>query len=348
LARGDSTRSNSRGTAAPASELSKRDRLDEWFASRSFHHSQFSDVTGLARRKRELGVSVSVVLPCREVAATIPAVAAEIEAVNDQARLVDQAIAIDAGSRDGTADAARRAGLEVYDENELMVSFGPTAGKGDAMWRALAVATGDVVVYLDADSANFTRHFVYGLLGPLLTDTRVRFAKATYHRPFRAPGGAIVDEAGRVTELAAKPLLALFHPELSGFGQPLAGELAAARTVLESIPFRTGYGVEVAMLIDVLKCAGLDAMAQVDLGTRVNRSQPLLALAPMAYEVLLAVVARLERDGRMATGHEIASPAGLATYLRAVHEPAGVRLERRRMELVERPPMAQARCGAAR
>jgi glucosyl-3-phosphoglycerate synthase len=279
---------------------------------------------------------VTIVLPCREVAATIGEVAREIEALNERAPLVDQAIAIDAGSDDGTAAAARRSGLEVYDEDELMSSFGPAEGKGDAMWRALSVARGDLIVYADADTSNFSGHFVYGLLGPLLTDAGLQFVKATYHRPFPAPGGEVVDDAGRVTELTAKPLLAVFYPELAAFAQPLAGEVAAPRRLLSSIPFRAGYGVEIAMLIDVLRATGLDAMAQVDLGTRMNRSQPLLALGPMAHEVLLAVVSRLEAEGRAP------DDAVLGSYARAVHAQTGLHLERRTTQIVERPPMAEA------
>jgi glucosyl-3-phosphoglycerate synthase len=302
----------------------------DWFARRSYEHDEFSDLARLAERKLELGLDVSVVLPCREVAQTIGAIANEIHALNEQAPLVDQLIAVDAGSRDGTAGVAARHGLTVYQQDELLSGFGPAAGKGDAMWRALSVATGDVVMFLDADTTNFGRHFVSGMLGPMLSEPAVRFAKATYHRPLIGPRGDVLDDAGRVTELTAKPLLRIFFPELSGFGQPLAGELVADRQLLRSIPFLTGYAVETAMLIDVLRAAGLDAMAQVGLGARHNRSKALRELGTMSYSVARAVV---ERAGASGVGFD-------DSFLRAVCTPAGTRLAEEPLALVERPPIA--------
>ena len=151
---------------------------------------------------------------------------------------MDQLLVVDAGSATGPP-IARGRGAEVYDEAELLPAFGPVVGKGDAMWRSLSVARGDVVMFPDADTANFGRHFIYGLLGPLLREPEVRFVKGAYHRPFTAPDGTVVDDAGRVTELTAKPLFGIFYPELSGFGQPLAGEVAMSRDLLRSIRFCT-------------------------------------------------------------------------------------------------------------
>ena len=301
----------------------------EWFARRSYEHDEFSPAA-LSRRKRELGVTVSVVLPCREVAGTIGSIADEVHALNSEAQLVDQLVAIDAGSTDGTAEVARCHGIEVFQEEELLPRFGPVEGKGDAMWRSLSIATGDLVMFCDADTTNFERHFVSGMLGPLLTDAGVRFAKATYHRPLIGPGGDVLDDAGRVTELTAKPLLRIFFPELSGFGQPLAGELVAERSLLAEIPFLTGYAVETAMLIDVLRTVGLGAMAQVGLGARHNRSRALRELGSMSYAVARAVV---ERALAM-------SPEEADVYARAVCTPAGARLVEEDLVLMERPPIA--------
>ena len=301
----------------------------DWFARRSYEHDLFADVARLAARKRELGAAVSVVLPCREVAGTIGAIADEIHALNEQALLVDELIAVDAGSRDGTAEVAERHGATVYQENELLPEMGPAAGKGDAMWRSLSVTRGDVVVFLDADTTNFERHFVSGMLGPLLTEPQVRFAKATYHRPLIGPTADVLDDAGRVTELTAKPLLRIFFPALSGFGQPLAGEIAADRRLLSELRFLTGYAVETAMLIDVMRAVGLDAMAQVGLGARHNRSKTLRELGAMSYSVARAVV---ERAGAVDGLEE--------SYLRAVCTPGGTRLDEEPLALVERPPIA--------
>jgi glucosyl-3-phosphoglycerate synthase len=301
----------------------------EWFARRSYEQDGFADLAALARRKRELGVSLSVVLPCREVAGTIGAIADEIHALNEEAPLVDRLLAVDAGSADGTADVARRHGVEAFHEDELMSSFGPALGKGDAMWRALSVAEGDLVMYLDSDTTNFGRHYVYGMLGPIISEPGVQFVKATYYRPFVGPDGAVLDDAGRVTELTAKPLLRIFHPELSGFGQPLSGELVARRGLLASIPFWTGYAVETGMLIEVLGAVGLDAMAQVGLGARLNRSRSLRALGSMSYAVARAIV-----ESRL-------GDQDLDLFLRAVCTPAGTALEQERVELLARPPIAE-------
>jgi glucosyl-3-phosphoglycerate synthase len=293
-----------------------RHPVQEWFERRSFRHSQFADLDLLAKTKRERGTSLSVVLPAREVAATVGAIIDEIQALRERAPLVDQLLVIDADSSDGTADLAARHGAEVFLESELMPQLGPVKGKGDAMWRALSVATGDLVMYVDSDTTDFGRHFVCGMLGPLLTVPELRFVKGTYIR-----------SAGRVTELTARPLFNLFYPALTGFSQPLAGELAADRDLLTSIPFFSGYAVETGMLIDVLAAVGLDAMAQVDLGIRTNRSQRLFDLSRMSYELVLAIERRaLDGNGN-----------GRRSYFQAT----GSRLEQRTVELLERPPLKE-------
>ena len=167
-----------------------------------------------------------------------------------------------------------------------MPEQGPVQGKGDAMWRALAAVTGDVVAFMDADTRDFHPRFVNGLVGPLMTDPALRFVKATYRRPFVAGGHELPGGGGRVSQLTARPLLAAFYPELAVFTQPLAGEVAADRELLESIPFATGYAVEMAMLLDVHDAVGAGAMAQCHLGERRNHHQPLEALRPMAETVL--------------------------------------------------------------
>ena len=200
---------------------------------------------------------------------------------------------VDADSRDGTAAIARERGARVENESSLLPGYGPALGKGDAMWRGLASTTGELVVYLDTDTEDFEPGFVLGLLGPLLTDPELAFVKGHFRRPFRSGDTIQPDGGGRVTELLARPYLNLHFPELAGFRQPLAGEIAATRELLESIPFPVGYGVEIAMLIDVLRTVGLERMAQVDLGTRQNRHQPLADLSRMALEVLAAAEARV-------------------------------------------------------
>jgi glucosyl-3-phosphoglycerate synthase len=306
--------------------------VEKWFEHRSYDYSGFADLARLERSKRELGLSLSVVLPAREVAHTIGATVGEVRMLGG---LVDELLVIDAGSSDGSAEIAARHGAEVYQENELLPQFGPVLGKGDAMWRALSVARGDVVMYLDADSTDFGGHFVYGLLGPLLDFPELRFVKAAYSRPSRDGAAVEMEGSGRVTELTARPLFNLFYPQLTGFVQPLAGELAARREMLCSIPYFTGYAVETGMLIDVLETAGMDAMAQVDLGTRTNRNQGLFALSRMSYEVLLAVETRLRDDGRLRES------TGDNAYVQAIRSNASLELGRTDVSVVERPPMSE-------
>ncbi len=318
----------------------------EWFKHRSYDYRQFADLEAMERRKRELGLTVSAVLPCRNVAETVGAIIDEIHAVNERAAghlLVDQILVVDADSADGTADVAASRGAEVYSENELLSHYGGAHGKGDAMWRSLSVARGDLVMYVDADTRVFKPQLVYGVLGPILYVPEVRFVKAAYRRPFKSYETVEVDGGGRVTELSAKPLFNLFYPELSGFVQPLAGEFVADKELFCSIPFLTGYAVETGIMVDVLKQVGLGAMAQVDLGTRQNRHQPLRDLSRMSYAVLRAVARRMRQEGRLNQPRDPDLPEQLfqfSDYLHAVATPEGLKLQEYVEELVERPPIA--------
>jgi glucosyl-3-phosphoglycerate synthase len=263
-------------------------------APRTFHHSRFPAERIAAAR---VG-SVSVCLPARECAATIGPIVETLAGLRERG-LVDQILVVDAASTDGTASVAAEAGAEVVQEQALMPSAGPVLGKGDAMWRALPAIRGELVCFLDADSENFGEHFLTGLLGPLVCERGVAFVKAFYERPLVHEGVHIPGGGGRVNHLMARPALSLFYPELAAVRQPLAGEVAARRDLLERIPFATGYGVEIAMLIDVWREAGLEAIAQVDLGEHRNRNQPLSSLSAMATTVLATIARRLEQEGRL-------------------------------------------------
>src|SRR5580693_595558 len=267
----------------------------EWFRRRSFHHG---DYRGLAAG----GQTTTLILPARNVAATIGPILDTVAVLRARTGLPGQVVVVDADSPDGTARVARAHGAEVYSENDLLPEYGPAQGKGDAMWRSLSVARGDIVMFADADTTDFGEHFVYGTLGPLLARPGIAFSKAAYRRPLAHQEQFVPDGGGRVTELMAKPLLNLYRPELAGFVQPLAGEFAAPRALLASLPFLTGYGVELALLIDVLDVIGLPAMAQVDLGTRQNRHQPLWDLTRMSSTVLRAMARRLPAGQQAAPG----------------------------------------------
>jgi glucosyl-3-phosphoglycerate synthase len=319
----------------------------EWFEQRSFHHRDFRDLpvtSGGVERP-----STTLILPARNVAGTIGTILSVVADLRARTGLPDQVIVVDADSPDGTADIARAHGAEVYSENELIPNYGPAQGKGDAMWRSLSVARGDIVMFADADTTDFRDHYVYGTLGPLLADPAIQFCKAAYRRPFTQEDKSVPDGGGRVTELMAKPLLNLFYPELAGFVQPLAGEFAARRDLFNKVPFFTGYGVEIGMMIDVFAEVGLEGMAQVDLGTRQNRHQSLASLTRMSSVVLRTVamregLAQRELDGDEPGLWELRQPE---TYLHAVATEDGLRLDEHLNELIERPPMVRLTGGTA-
>jgi len=264
---------------------------------RSFHHAEFPAERLRAQREE----TISVCVPAREEAATIAAVVAPLVALRE-AGVVDQVLVIDDESRDGTGAIAASLGAEVHRPAQLLAQFGPVLGKGDAMWRALSVCSGELVCFVDADSEDFGTHFACGLLGPLVCEPGVQFVKGFYRRPFKSAGAVHPSGGGRVSELSAGPLLRAFYPELASVRQPLAGEIAAPRELLEGMAFATGYGVDMGLLLDVHAQAGVDALAQVDLDVRQNRHRPLEDLAPMASAVLAAVTSRLQRDGRLLAG----------------------------------------------
>lgn len=268
---------------------------------RSFHHAEFPP----DRLRAEREATISVCVPAREEAATIAAVVAPLVALRD-AGVVDQVVVADDESLDGTGAIAAALGAEVHHPSQLLPEFGPVLGKGDAMWRALSVCSGDLICFVDGDSEDFGTHFACGLLGPLVCAPGVQFVKGFYRRPFNNGGGAVTATGGgRVSELTARPLLRAFYPELAAVRQPLAGEIAAPRELLERLAFCTGYGVDVGLLLDIHAEAGLGAIAQVDLDVRQNRHQSLEDLAPMAAAVLGTVTSRLLRDGRL-----VAEPDG--------------------------------------
>ncbi len=295
-----------------------------WERDRTFHHSAFLAERVAAEREG----SISVCLPARDEAATIGPILHELMPLLERG-VVDQVVVVD-DSTDGTGDIARTLGAEVHVQSELCAELGRVQGKGDAMWRALSVLSGDVVCYLDADSRSFGAHYAIALAGVVAAPGPVAFAKGFYARPFESAGGETQPHGGgRVTELCARPLLGLLYPELAGVGQPLAGEVAARRELLESLPFLCGYSVDVALLIDAWRAVGLDGMAQVDLDVRQNRHRPISELGPMASAVAGAILHRVRGEGRL-----VDSPLPRFAAETASSE---------RLEIIERAPMASRR-----
>lgn len=311
------------------------DRHDAWFARRT---SRWQDwpADRLLTAKQQLGVTISVVIPARNEQRTVGSVAGSVaHALIATVPVVDELIVMDSDSTDETAEVAARAGAVVYRTSEVMPPAGSFPGKGEALWKSLLVSKGDLLVFVDADLTRWGPHFVSGLLGPLLADEQVQLVKGFYTRVRTESDGSTSTEGGRVTELVARPLISLWWPELAGVVQPLAGEWAARRTLMESLSIPVGYGVELATLMDTVSRHGLDAVAQVDLGSRAHRHQANHDLALMAAELLL-VAERRRRGGTKA-------PAGTSLQ-QFIRDAAGRAVSvSRSVPVTERPPAATVR-----
>ncbi len=281
---------------------------------------------------------ISVVLPAHNERATVGAIVSAIRRALMQAcPLVDEIVVIDSRSTDDTARVAAAAGARVFAQDEVLAHLPPESGKGEALWKSLAVTTGDLIVFLDADVRNFSPSFVTGLLGPLLADPGISFVKASYDRPMAGAGDTGGDIGGRVTELVARPLLNLHWPLLAGFVQPLSGEYASRRGVLERVPFVTGYGVELALLVDLLEAHGLAAMAQVDLGARMHKHQGTAALGRMSSQIMLTAWSRLQRHGLIVATEE---PVAVLTQFRR-DAPGRHHAEAADVSVAQRPAMIE-------
>ena len=255
---------------------------------RTFHHEDFA-AEPLAERKTRDGHSISVCLPARDEEATVGTIVASIrEAFQDRIGLVDEILVMDDHSTDRTATVAAEAGARVVAVDEILPELGPGEGKGEALWKSVAAATGDLIVWCDADITDFGPRFITGLVGPLLTRPEVDFVKGFYDRPV----GDSAHGGGRVTELMARPAISLLFPHLASIVQPLAGEYAGRRRLLERLPFVQGYGVDLGLLIDIADAEGTEVIAQVDLGTRRHRNRPLDDLGPQALAVLQTALRR--------------------------------------------------------
>ncbi|MFI9721360.1 glucosyl-3-phosphoglycerate synthase [Streptomyces sp. NPDC052396] len=268
------------------------EEVERWLARRSWSVTD-RPLDRLLAAKRETGSTVSVVLPALNEEATVGEIVAEIRRalMTEAVPLVDELVVLDSGSTDRTSEVAAAAGARVVHRDSVLPRLPALPGKGEVLWRSLLVTSGDIVCFIDADLRDFSADFVSGIVGPLLTDPGVEFVKAMYDRPL----GEAVGQGGRVTELVARPLLNLHWPQLAGFVQPLGGEYAARRSLLERLPFPVGYGVELGLLVDALHTVGLDALAQVDVGVRKHRHQDGRALGRMAAAIYRTAQLRLAR-----------------------------------------------------
>ncbi|EFL16613.1 glycosyl transferase [Streptomyces sp. C] len=304
------------------------DEVERWLADRSWSAAD-RPLDQLLDRKRAAGTTVSVVLPALDEEATVGEIVEIIRRDLIEAPpvpLVDELVVVDSGSTDRTAEVAAKAGARVVHRDSILPRIPALPGKGEVLWRSLLATTGDVVCFVDADLRDFDSAFVSGIVGPLLTDPQVQFVKAMYDRPL----GDTPGQGGRVTELVARPLLNLHWPQLAGFVQPLGGEYAVRRSLLERLPFPVGYGVELGLLVDALHTVGLDALAQVDVGVRLHRHQDGQALGRMAAAIYRTAQLRLSR------GHLVRPE--LTQFERG---PDGFVPRTYAVDTEERPPMAE-------
>jgi glucosyl-3-phosphoglycerate synthase len=310
-------------------------KVERWFAEANFHHSEFADLARLTALKEKQGITVSLVLPTLNEAETVgPIVRRAIREMQERYPLLDEILVIDSASTDDTRAIAEGEGARVVQHPDVLTRYGSFQGKGEALWKSLYETSGDIVVWADTDVRNWHHRMVYGTLGPLLVEPRLQYVKGYYQRPIVEAGVLKEGGGGRVTELVARPLINLFFPELSGLIQPLAGEYAGRRSLLEQIPFFTGYAVEIGHLIDASERAGIEGLGQVDLERRVHRNQELEGLSRMSFVILQAVMKRLEERRRVRLFAELGSTMKLPRSGRG-------RLSLEIMELAdhERPPM---------
>jgi nucleotide-binding universal stress UspA family protein len=310
-------------------------RVERWFAEANFHHSEFADLDRLVQLKAKQGVTVSLVLPTLNESETIgPIVRKAMREMVERHPLLDEILVIDSASDDDTRKIAEDEGARVIQHPDVLSRYGSFRGKGEALWKSLYETSGDIVVWADTDVRNWHHRMVYGTLGPLLHEPRLQYVKGYYQRPIVEAGVLKEGGGGRVTELVARPLINLFYPELSGMIQPLSGEYAGRRALLESIPFFTGYAVEIGHLIDAAERVGVEGLGQVDLERRVHRNQELEGLSRMSFVILQAVMKRLEERRRARLFAELGSTMKLPRSGKG-------RLSLEVIELAdhERPPM---------
>lgn len=272
--------------------------IDTWLKNNTYHHSDFENLKEMVEEKEKRGLKISLCIPTLNEAKTIgkEVVIFKSELMN-RFPLIDEIAVIDSGSQDETLKIAADFGADTYLAADILPGLEDRKGKGENLWKAIYQLEGDIIVYVDADIKNIHPRFVYGLVGPLIYRDEVHYVKAFYDRPLAFSQGIRPSGGGRVTEILTRPLFSIFFPELTAIIQPLSGEYAVRRDVLEQISFPIGYGVETSHLIDVYMKMGLEAFAQTDLDQRVHRNQETRSLGKMSFGILQTFLNRLEHFG---------------------------------------------------
>jgi glucosyl-3-phosphoglycerate synthase len=305
-----------------------------------FHHNNFADTGRLLDLKRAAGQQVTVCIPTLNEAGTIGVIVRMIrEELVDRVPLVDEILVVDSASVDGTRDIAASEGAVVFESSDIAPESGTHIGKGENLWKALHVARGSILCFIDGDIMNFHAGFVAGLLGPLLEDAEIDYVKAYYERPLARGDATHAGGGGRVSEILVRPMISLFYPELAEILQPLSGEYAARRGLLETLAFPVGYGVEIAHLIDLARDGRLGRIAQVDLEKRIHRNRGDGDLGDTAFAILRVMLRRMERDGRLKLLESLPE-----AHQRWLIDENGIERVTRHLPEPERPPLAGMRC----
>ncbi|MDH3348396.1 MAG: glucosyl-3-phosphoglycerate synthase [Desulfobulbaceae bacterium] len=272
--------------------------VKKWLRENTFHHSQFWDILQLIEEKQKQNLRISLCLPTYNEEATIGKEVVIFKSeLQDRYPLLDEIAVIDSGSTDSTCEVAASFGAAVYQSADILPEMGFNRGKGENLWKAIHQLTGDIIVYVDADIKNIHSRFVYGLVAPLIYRSEIKYVKAFYDRPLVSRDKVRPSGGGRVTEILVRPLFSLFYPELTAIIQPLSGEYAVRREILEQLSFPVGYGVETAHLLDIYAKWGMGAFAQTDLDKRVHRHQQTRDLGKMSFGILRAFFKRLKAQG---------------------------------------------------
>ncbi len=310
-------------------------KIDEWINNNTYHHSSFSDIGHLVELKKKKNLKISLAFPTLNEEETIAnGIGVIKEELQIKYPLLDEIAVMDSGSIDRTRELARQAGAKVYLNRDCLSELGTITGKGENLWKSLYVLEGDIIAWVDADIRNIHPKFVYGTVGPLLEYDHLKYVKAFYERPLIVGKKTRTSGGGRVTEILARPLLANFFPELSGFLQPLSGEYAGRREILEAVPFRVGYGVEIGLLIDIYEKCGLEGLAQVDMDRRVHKHQRLTSLGKMSFAILHTFFTRLRDQDLVSFKNKLSNEFRLVK-----RREEDIFLKNERFTLVERPPM---------
>ncbi len=312
-------------------------KIENWINENTYHHSQFWDLKELVEKKEKHNLSISLCLPTLNEEKTIgkEVVIFKSELVK-RYPLLDEIAVIDSGSEDKTREIAANFGADVYLADNILPDLKTKKGKGENLWKAIYQLEGDIIVYVDADISNIHPRFVYGLVAPLIYREEIQYVKAFYDRPLAVSDSVRPSGGGRVTEILIRPLFSLYFPELTAIIQPLSGEYAVRREVLEKINFPIGYGVETSHLIDVYTQYGLEAFAQTDLDQRIHENKPTRALGKMSFGILQTFLKRANSLGIIDSIQEF------KTVLRQTQAKEDI-YEQIELEITEeeRPPMIE-------